>query len=295
MLVNTFRIAATTLSLFFCANSLAAIVDLGAADNHVFASSSAIILGSEAHINGSVASSYHIGLAAGAIVENNACAPSLSVAPSASISGDTGLMGECDYVSNLHKDIIAASDEMLLLGNQGEYQSIIQTTTLKAGNTYWLDDLLLDSGESLSISGSAGSTTIINVRGQAKLGSGSSIDLIDGIRAQDVLFNFVDGGLYSSFEVGAADISGTYLSNGRDYIIGDGATLNSTRFITVGDIIANVQFVSYLSYSKQQAVNSPSSFLLIVTFMIVVTVSGRRHYRRRFHGEPVNFFNVFRC
>ncbi len=280
MLVNTFRIAAATLSLFFCANSLAAIVDLGAADNHVFASSSAIILGSEAHINGSVASSYHIGLAAGAIVENNACAPSLSVAPSASISGDTGLMGECDYVSNLHKDIIAASDEMSLLGNQGEYQSIIQTTTLKAGNTYWLDDLLLDSGESLSISGSAGSTTIINVRGQAKLGSGSSIDLIDGIRAQDVLFNFVDGGLYSSFEVGAADISGTYLSNGRDYIIGDGATLNSTRFITVGDIIANVQFVSYTPAEESSEVSAPS---MLFAFFAIAMVSA---LRRKGQYEP---------
>ncbi|GEA11404.1 hypothetical protein [Alteromonas sp. KUL49] len=278
MLVNTFRIAASTLSLLFCANVFAAIVDLGAAEDHVFASSRAIILGSEAHINGSVASSYHIGIATGAIIENNACAPSVSVAPSASISGDTGLMGECDYVSSLHKDIIAASEQMALLGTQGQYQSIIQTSTLNGGSTYWLDDLLLDSGETLSISGSAGSTTVINVRGQAKLGSGSSIELIDGIRSQDVLFNFVDGGLYSSFEVGAADISGTYLSNGRDYIIGDGATLNSTRFITVGDIIANVQFVSYTPSEENTEVSAPSMLFAFIAVAIVSALRRKGQY-----------------
>ena len=227
--------------LGFVAPASAALIDLGSAEDKVFASSTTIILGSEAHIFGDVSASNFLSMASGANIEGNACSNFISKGAGAIINGVNGNTDACDNLNQLGSDISNAASALAGYGVANS-ASITQTMSLVAGN-YWFDDLYLETGETLTINGGVGSTAIINISGMAKLGSGAGIELSGGILSENVFFNFIDNLKSNSFEIGGSEISGTFISNQRNFILGDGAILEDTRFITNGSIIANVQDV----------------------------------------------------
>jgi hypothetical protein len=108
-----------------------------------------------------------------------------------------------------------------------------------------INNLLLAGGETLTVTGSIEDYFIFNIFGIAQLGSGANILLQGGVAAENVIFNFVANPTSHTFELGGANISGTFLSSGRTFIIGDGATLNNSRFYSTESIIANVQDVRF--------------------------------------------------
>ena len=87
-------------------------------------------------------------------------------------------------------------------------------------------------------------------------------------------FNFTDNLQANSFEIGGAEISGTFISNQRNFILGDGATLEDTRFITNGSIIANVQDVK----DPKVEVSEPALWSI---FLITATCLYRRRHNQK--------------
>jgi choice-of-anchor A domain-containing protein len=232
-------------SISFGANSslIEMNMNLKSADDYVLATGGygSLIIGSSANIDGNIASQYYIGLSSSTNVNGNACAPYIGKGASVSISGETG---RCEGLRKLGRDIQKASRKASYMASH--YLGYIDNDkeiNIDGNEVYSLSDLTLQSGETFKISGSSNSAVIINIFGDAILGSGSNIILSGGITSANVLFNFV--GHYASFNVGAAKISGTYLSDNTSFIIGDGATLDDTRFLTNGSIIANIQDISY--------------------------------------------------
>lgn len=219
-------------------------VDFGVAQQYTMAAgsrTSSISLGSDAEIFGSVGANWYLGLASGAKIHGNACSDYISVGAGASIDGSKG---QCGLLEN---DILQANLQATSLVNSAKSLGLIdQTTALNANdeNNYLIDSLLLDSGEYLTISGRSSDEVVINIIGDAKIGSGGGILLTGGLTSANVLFNFVSKDFgFSEFNFGGADISGTFLADKGAFILGDGATLDDVRFYTNHSISANVQVV----------------------------------------------------
>lgn len=236
------------LLLFVSPNSHANLinlgVDFGVAQQYTMAAgskTSSISLGSDAEIFGSVGANWYLGLASGAKIHGNACSDYISVGAGASIDGSRGQCGQ------LENDISQANLQATSLVNSAQSLGVVdQTTTINANlfNNYTIDSLLLTSGEYLTIAGSSSDEIIINIFGDAKVGSGGGILLTGGLTSANVLFNFVNKAAgFSEFNFGGADISGTFLADHGAFILGDGATLNDVRFYTNHSISANVQVV----------------------------------------------------
>jgi hypothetical protein len=91
-----------------------------------------------------------------------------------------------------------------------------------------------------------------------------------------MLFLILTNSGSQSFEVGGANISGTFISSRRSIIIGDGATLNNSRFYTTATIIANVQDVRF---PLNTAVNVPITEPSILTIFAIGLII--RHFNKR--------------
>lgn len=236
----------------------AAPISVSGLDDFVMASGSSIGLGSEAHLYSSVGSDFYISMGSGVVVEGAACSPALGIGAGAVIKqpGTT-----CPAGNYFKAQIAQISQQASGWADASAAFDVTNTTALAAGN-YTLSSLHLDAGESLTISGKASDVAIINITGLAKLGSGAAIYLKGGISAQTVFFNFIDNAVARSFEFGGAELSGTFLSSSRDYIMGDGATLQDSRFFTNGAIVANVQDVIYRGVTE---VSAPATGLLALT------------------------------
>lgn len=220
--------------------SQASLVDFGSAEHFLMAAGghNSIMLGSAAHLMGSVAAGYYISAGSGVIIEGDACAPALGIGAGVRIDG----VQQCS-APTLQSDILAGSAQLASLLAQPAFD-VTHSTTLQAG-IYQLGALLLSAGNTLTLHGSATDIVVINVSGPAQLGSGAAIALTGGLKASNVYFNFIRSAQYHSFEFGGATLLGTFVSDGRSFIMGDGATLENTRFFTNGSIVANVQTVSY--------------------------------------------------
>lgn len=245
---------------------------VGQSDHHGVPVPGSLILGSEATIYGNIAVEGHLALATGASVLGDTCAVSYAIAASASIAGNQ----ESCIVSSIRDDILAAQlAAQNLVGT--ELFDITASTTLstQTSNVFWLDDLLLDSHEVLTIEGSATDAMVINVRGDASLDSLAGIQLSGGIHGRNVLFNFLDVVGTANFEFGGADISGTFLANKRSFQMGDGALLNNTRFFTNASMQANVQVVHN---PPHVAVPEPETLILIFAGLVLLLLrSNSKH------------------
>ena len=239
-------IALTTLLLCTATASNASLIDLvvelGSAEQYTMAvggANSSIILGSEAEIFGGVGANWHLALASGAKIHGNTCTASLAVGAGASVDGKKGLCGQ------LGQDISSANQQAALFVDHAQNLGAInETTTLSAGlsNSYTIDSLMLETGEFLTVYGNSSDKVIINILGNAKVGSGAGILLKGGLTSSNVLFNFANAG-FSAFEFGGAHINGTFLADQGAFILGDGATLNDVRLYTNRIMSANVQVV----------------------------------------------------
>tara|TARA_R110000751_G_C13795394_1_gene483421 strand:- start:52642 stop:53487 length:846 start_codon:yes stop_codon:yes gene_type:complete len=262
---------------FFAA---AGIINLGTADSYIFAAANneqwggSLLLGSEAHIFGSVAASNTLELGAGVIVDGDACSGTTNDW-GATVAGATG---SCSNFTQLANDINGAAAQALTfsganLGNLSGSSEIL-------GNgfqSFLINDLLLAGGDTLTVTGGVDDYFVFNVFGGAKLGSGANILLQGGVAAENVIFNFVSNPSSQSFELGGANISGTFLSSGRSFVIGDGATLNNSRFYSTQSIIANVQDVRFQSNTVTQVtVPEPATFAFFVLGVLGLTMSSRK-------------------
>jgi hypothetical protein len=257
--------------VFLCTANLpffatAGIINFGDADNYIFATASTeqwsgnLLLGSEAHIFGSVAASKTLELGAGVIVDGDACAGTTNNW-GATVAGAAGA---CTDFTQLANDISSAAAQAQTFS--GSNLGNVSGNSQFIGNgfqSFLINDLLLAGGDTLTVLGSVHDYFVFNIFGHAKLGSGANILLSGGVAAENVIFNFVANPVAQSFELGGANISGTFLSSGRTFIIGDGATLNNSRFFSTESIVANVQDVRFpVSAEANVSVPAPSTFAL---------------------------------
>jgi hypothetical protein len=244
----------------------AGLINFGSADNYILAAANSgqwggnLILGSEAHIFGSVAASNTLELGSGVIVEGDACAGTTNNW-GATVTGATG---SCTNFTQLANDINGAAAQALTF--TGSNLGDVSGNSEILGNgfqSFLINNLLLAGNDTLTIIGSVDDYFVFNVFGGAKLGSGANILLQGGVAAENVIFNFVTNPASQSFELGGANISGTFLSSGRSFVIGDGATLNNSRFYSTESIIANVQDVRFNANTVTHAPVSEPATLAI--------------------------------
>jgi hypothetical protein len=262
----------------------AGIINLGSAEQYIFATannnqwSGNLLLGSEAHVFGSVAASNTLELGSGVIVKGNACA-GVTNNWGATVTGATG---SCTNLAQLAEDINAAATQAqtfadIDLSNVTNLGNVTDSLAI-AGigfQSFLISDLLLSSGETLTVTGGVDDSFVFNIFGAAQLGSGANILLQGGISAQNVVFNFIANSAAHSFEIGGANISGTFLSSGRSFILGDGATLNNSRFYSTESIVANVQDV-YFPKQTAIAVQVPEPVSIILFVMALMLVATQR-------------------
>jgi hypothetical protein len=226
----------------------AGIINFGHAEHYIIATASNeqwsgnLLLGSEAHIFGSVAASNTLELGDGVIIDGDACAGTTNNWGAVVL----GASGACANFSQIANDISSAATKAETF--KGSDLGDVTKNAEIFGNgfqSFMINNLLLAGGETLTVNGNIKDYFIFNIFGIAQLGSGANILLQGGVAAENVIFNFVANPTSHTFELGGANISGTFLSSGRTFIIGDGATLNNSRFYSTESIIANVQDVRF--------------------------------------------------
>jgi len=253
----------------------AGIIDLGTAEEYIIATASNnqwsgnLLLGSDAHIYGSVAASNTLYLGDGVVIEGKACAGKTE-------SWGTTVIGSidaCNNLTDLANDItLAATQAQSFIGTSQDIQGSANFTG-SGFQSFSIDNLLLTSGESLTITGGVDDYFVFNIAERAHLGSGANILLEGGIAAENVIFNFVSSAINHTFEIGGANISGTFLSSGRTFILGDGATLNNSRFYTTEAIVGNVQDVRF---PKHLSINVPEPSTIVIFAFALIGLSIRK-------------------
>ena len=292
------------LSIFLCFLILPAaqgsLINLGVADKYTFAVGQfdyygtpvggTLNLGSDAWIYGDVAASSHIGFGSGSIIHGNACAPNINKAAKVE-----GISDQCSDVikqngtmfDKLSLDIAAANEQAALLNgvNIGE---INESLTFQASDheALAISSINLDTGEYLTINGSANDNIVLNIAGNALIGSGAGILLTGGLTSQNVFFNFIMDE-QALFNFGGAIISGTFIANNGAFIAGDGAQLNDVRFYTNNALIANVQEVRtsiVSSTSKVIDVPEPSTLLILLMGIFMLLFNTSASFRVNTHN-----------
>jgi choice-of-anchor A domain-containing protein len=272
----------------------AGIINLGSADKYTFAVGQydfhgtpvggTLQLGSEALIHGSVAASNHIGFGTGSVVYGNACSRSTSgvanVSGTASMCSDVVSSSSFDLLS---QDIAAANEQARALAGSN-YGALTASTLFDATtvDVLTVSNIDLASGEFLSVTGSAHDYLVINILGDAIIGSGAGILLMGDLSSENVLFNFANLG-QSTFNFGGADISGTFLANNGAFIAGDGARLEDVRFYTNNAIIANVQTVRTVRPTISAQVPEPST--LVIFFLGFISLFAKLKYSNKSNSE----------
>lgn len=246
-----------------------------------------VLLGAGAQVYGSVAASKTLGLGDGVVIDGDACGRYINSAER-ELLNISGRYGDCEHMSTLHQEINHLSDSLAVEGVQ---KGDLQGGGVLTPGVYHIHDLILGAQDSLVLRGEPGQRLVVNVHGNAQMDAGAQVVLTGGLQAQDVFFNFINESRYNSFEFGGATLVGTYVSNGRTFIMGDGATLQNARFYTTGDIIADVEVIRFdesppipfiqavpdvLDTQSVVAVSTPSTPLLFLLFCIAAWLMRRK-------------------
>lgn len=270
--INVALIAISSVSM----TAHAGLIDLGSAQRFTFAvggSNSALELGSEALIHGSVATTGLLQTAHGVNITGDACYGSLKMDGPTTIGND---VGSCAELSSLGSDILSASNKAKDLGlsiDAIDLGFVNISRALRAG-IYNIDSLLLGGGSYLDINAAANEEVIVNIKNSALVASGAGIRLSGGITSENVIFNFHNA-VESVFNFGGADVSGTFLGTNTSYIMGDGATLNDVRFYTNHFLQANVQTVKTKTTVE---VPEPSTILIFFGGLFILLMrSNSKH------------------
>lgn len=266
----------------------AGLIDFGVADKYTFAVGEYdyngtpvggdLNLGSEAWIHGNVAASDYIGFGSGAIVYGNACTnggfSGADVRGTASQCSDVIKQAGVKF-DQLSLDIAAANKQATLLGGTN-FGAITGDTLIEASlfDALSIANINLASGKYLTINGSASDQLVLNISGNAFVGSGAGILLTGGLTSANVLFNFTNDN-QTTFNFGGAEINGTFLANNGAFIAGDGATLDDVRFYTNNALIANVQTVRT---NTTVQVPEPSTVLILLAGLFFLLIrSNAKH------------------
>lgn len=235
-----------------------------------------LTLGAEAEIFGNVGARKYLAMGSGVKVHGDANGGYINAGPSVVIDGNRNELSESTWLG-LYNDIANASAEAAALSGR-DYSSVTTTTIFEAYDTtsvFNIDgELLLSSGEALTLSGNTDSMAIVNINGNFKLGSGASV-LLDGFQADNVLFNFTGDGKTTLVDFGGSALSGTFIGADIFFSMGDGAILEDARFLTGGSI-ANVQVVKPSEAVTPTAVPAPASILLMLMGLVGLTLARRK-------------------
>lgn len=258
-------------------------INLGAADDYTMLavgtpwtgrSGGFLQLGSEAEIYGNVGARGEVQLAAGAIIHGDVDGGHVTIGAGASIDGSQNKLSDTTWLG-LYKDISNASAEAAALSGR-DYGNITETALFEAYDSvsvFNIDgELSLASDEMLTLSGDADDMFVVNISEGLMLGSGAKI-LLDGLSADNVLFNFTGGNYIEYVAFGGSELSGTFIGADMFFQMGDGAILNNTRFL-MGGTIANVQVVK--PGEPPVSIPTPASAFLMLFALLGLTLARRK-------------------
>ena len=258
-------------------------VDLGNAGNYTLLATGTnvhhgipmygdLILGSEAYIYGDVGARNLLNMADGAVVYGDADFGSLIQNTGSSIEGSASVQANA-FWDSLYTDLKSASLAAKALGgaNVGVVDSTQTFNRQGDVSVFNILGLNLSAGNSLTLSGDADDVFIINVDYFGfMLGGGASI-ILDGLSAENVLFNMHGALNNGHVNVAAGTMQGTYISPDAYMQLGDGLNLDGVRFLGAG-ISGNLQSV----YGMTVSVPEPSMVLLIGLGLMGLGVVRRR-------------------
>ena len=222
-----------------------------------------LILGSEAYIYGNVGARELLNMAHGAVVYGNADYGLLTQNPGSSIGGEAATH-EAAFWDALYADVKSASvAAKALAGVSVGYINSSQTFNSQGElSVFNIDGLNLSAGNTLTLKGSAQDVFIINVDYFGfYLGGGAAIAL-DGVSAENVLFNMYGPYNAGHLNVAAGSLKGTFIAPDAYMQLGDGLELDGARFLGAG-ISGNLQTLKGIPPASVVAVGEPSILLLL--------------------------------
>lgn len=248
-------------------------VDLGNAGNYTLLATGTNVhhgipmygnleLGSEAYIYGNVGSRNTLNMAHGAVIYGDADFGGLYQNPGSSIEGDATQQGSA-FWDSLYTNLKSASVAAKALGGtDAGYINSTKTFNSQGDlSVFSITGLNLSAGHSLTLKGDADDVFIINVDYFGFMLGGGAAIILDGLRAENVLFNMHGALNNGHVNVAAGTMQGTYISPDAYMQLGDGLNLDGVRFLGAG-ISGNLQTVHGFT-PPPVSVPEPSALLLL--------------------------------
>jgi hypothetical protein len=260
-------------------------VDLGNAGNYTLLATGTSVhhgipmygnleLGSEAYIYGNVGSRNTLNMAHGSVIYGDADFGSLQQNPGSSIQGDATQQGAAFWdslYSNLKNASLAAK---ALCGTDAGYINSTKTFNSQGDlSVFSITGLNLSAGHSLTLKGDEDDVFVINVDYFGFMLGGGAAIILDGLRAENVLFNMHGALNNGHVNVAAGSMQGTYISPDAYMQLGDGLNLDGVRFLGAG-ISGNLQTVH--GFTPPVNVPEPSALLLLGFGLLGLVVMRRQ-------------------
>jgi hypothetical protein len=264
-----------TLLILAASYSYAGPIDLGKAGDYTLLATGTsvwngaplygnLVLGSEAYIHGNVGVRDELNMGSGAIIYGDADFGSVNYGAGTSIMG-SATQQNATFWDDLYQDLKSASQSAKALGgvNAGYINSSQTFNSQGDLSVFNITGLNLTAGNSLTLKGSANDVFIINVDYFGFMLGGGAAIILDGISAENVLFNM--HGLLNAghVNVAAGTMKGTYIAPDAYMQLGDGLDLEGVRFLGAG-ISGNLQTVhGFPGATPPVEIPEPSMLLLL--------------------------------
>jgi hypothetical protein len=285
--VIKYAIKSAVATLLVAANAAFALpIDLGNASNYTLLATGTSIwhgqpmygnleLGSEAHIYGNLGVRNTLNMAHSAVIHGDADFGSLTQNPGANIEGTETQQG-ATFWDALYADVKGASQTAKALN--GVNVGYIDTTQTfdRTGDVsvFNITGLNLSAGKSLTLKGSGNDVFIVNVDYFGFMLGGGAAIILDGVSADNVLFNMHGVLNQGHVNVAAGTMQGTYIAPDAYMQLGDGLNLDGVRFLGAG-ISGNLQNV-YGITPPPTNVPEPSVLMLLGLGLIGLGFARRR-------------------